>query len=207
MEYTKPEFLDALRSVRWKTVFRTYGNDHSTLVGLLVDWWVTLSPQKNFALESGPGIGGGSKGKGRGNCDAIFGENNCAVGVLEVEGPNEKKLRWCKEKIGRFFGAKEFKSLQFAILLVYSYGPAGRGSKRQVKEIPRGEIISLTQEISEQYSDKGIVVITLDKHYDRKHTGIRAHSDYYKCTPTTIQGVLVAGGKEIAELEIAEPGG
>jgi hypothetical protein len=197
-KYSSPEFLDALHSVRWQTVLRTYGNDHSTLIGLLVDWWVRLSP-KNFALESGPSFGHLPKGKGRGNCDAIFGENNHAVGVLEVEGPTVERWKWCVEKIKRFFGAERdvFKSLGFAILLTYPYQPRGRGDERKVEPIDREKILSLVKPISKQYPNKGIVVITIDKLFDRGHGGIRALNDYSKCTPKAIWGALLVGGKVV----------
>ena len=198
MKPTSPEFLDTFNSARWRTAIRTYGNDHSTLVGLLVDWWVTLSPQ-NFALESGPSFGRRPKGKGRGNCDAILGENDHEVGILEVEGPVEKKWAWCVEKIKGFFD--EFKSLQFAILLVYPYGPKGRGDERRVEPIDGGKILSQVKPISEQYPDKGIVVITIDKQFDRRLKGIRSRNDYYKCTPKSIRGILLVGGKVLGERE------
>jgi len=195
MKYTSLRFLKTFHRVRWETAGRTYGNDHSTLIGLLVDWWINLSPE-NFALESGPGVGGGEKGKGRGNCDAMFLEKGSPVGLLEVEGPNPSKWEWCAEKVGFFF--KEFKSLQFAILLIYSYEPKGRGGNRKVKQISFEDILSRpeVEKILEQL-DKGIIVIILNKKFERNLSGIRARNDYYKCTPKAIEGALVVHGKKV----------
>ncbi len=33
--------LECLRNVRWDTVANTYGSSHATLIGLLVDWWIS----------------------------------------------------------------------------------------------------------------------------------------------------------------------
>lgn len=196
MKYTSAEFLKTFHKVRWETASRTYGNDHSTLIGLLVDWWVNYFPQ-NFALESGPGVGGGKKGKGRGNCDAMFLEKEHPVGLLEVEGPNPRKWEWCAKKIGFFFD--KFKSLQFAILLIYSYEPKGSGDNRKVKQISFEDILSCPEvkNILEQLPDKGIIVIILNKKFERNLGGIRARNDYYKCTPKTIEGALVVDGEKV----------
>ncbi len=195
-KYTKPEFLNALRGVRWKTALRTYGNAHSTLIGLIVDWWIKQCPEKNFALDGGPSFGHVPQGRGRGNCDALLGQNDSAVGILEVEGAIEEKLNWCAEKIRGFFGANEYTSLQFAILLVYPIAPSGRGKIRQVQPIDlENRILPLVKPISKQYPDKEIIVIKIDKNFKRINQGIRARNDYYQCTPTAIWGALLVGGK------------
>ncbi|MBW1997559.1 MAG: hypothetical protein JRJ29_06285 [Deltaproteobacteria bacterium] len=77
--------LRSLRNVRWNVAGKTYGNNHSTLIGLLVDWWVSVSPDCHWALEGGPA--NGYKGKGvRGQCDGMLCANDEPVGVVEVEG-------------------------------------------------------------------------------------------------------------------------
>ena len=42
----------------WNIAFRTYGNSHNTLIGLVVNWWITHAPQmdtggEHWAIESG----------------------------------------------------------------------------------------------------------------------------------------------------------
>ena len=110
--------LNSLKNVRWKVLARTYGNSHSTLIGLLVDWWISMSPEYHSALEGGPTNGYEKKGV-RGQCDAMLCYKNDPVGVLEVEGSRYGETA---RKIGRFFDAKKvnYKSLKFGILLLYS---------------------------------------------------------------------------------------
>lgn len=199
MKYTDSAFLEEFDKVRWETALRTYGNNHSTLIGLLVDWWVTLS-RNNFALESGPSSNHMPKGKGRGQCDIMFGEKveekDQAVGVAEVEGSIEEKWDRCVKKIDRFF--ENYKSLQFAILLIYPYQPTGRGKNRQVALIDPRTLVPLVNDLSKKRPSKGIVVIIVSKQFNRDLKGIRARNDYYKCTPTTIKGFLSVNGDRIS---------
>ncbi|MGC9111646.1 MAG: hypothetical protein ACP5JB_07305, partial [candidate division WOR-3 bacterium] len=67
---------------------------------------------------------------------------------------------------------------------------------RQVQPIDlENRILPLVKPISEQYRDKGIIVIKIDKQFKRINQGIRARNDYYQCTPTAIRGALLVGGK------------
>jgi hypothetical protein len=65
------QIFSQLDKVRWHIAEKTFGNDHSTLIGLLVDWWISMSPKTHFALEGGPAIGAGPQ-EHRGQCDALF---------------------------------------------------------------------------------------------------------------------------------------
>jgi len=57
------ELLSKIKEARWETVIRTFGNDHSTLIGVLVDWWISLDRSNHTALESGPTNGYAEKDK------------------------------------------------------------------------------------------------------------------------------------------------
>ena len=80
--------IQQLVDVRWTVMSRTYGSSHSTLIGLLVEWWVNRGSDYS-ALEGGPTcappetVQPGQRG---GQCDAILMRNNLSSGVLEVEG-------------------------------------------------------------------------------------------------------------------------
>src|SRR5262245_32998390 len=78
--------LESLTAAPWMVAARTIGNDHATLIGLLVHWWIINQPQTRWVIESGPSFGYHEKGIGGGMCDAIFCEGAEAVGILEVEG-------------------------------------------------------------------------------------------------------------------------
>jgi len=194
VKYTSKNFLYSLFRVRWKTAFQTYGNDHSTLIGLIVDWWNNLS-SKNFVLESRPSFGRAKRkeGKGRGNCDAILGTNNDPIGVLEVEGPRKEKWKWCIQKFENFF--REFKTLEFAILFVYPYEPRGRGNNRKV-DLDKPTIKKLLLNLSHKYPKTGVVLLILDKKFERKLKGIRTRNPYYQCTPMSVERLLFVNGKE-----------
>src|SRR2546426_891029 len=112
--------LDDLAAVRWDVASRTFGSDHATLVGLLVEWWVSGAPKIRWALESGPSFGYVEGGAGRGQCDALLCERDLALGLVEVEG---YRRVYTAEKIGKFFGSsdRDLSALAFAILLVYAY--------------------------------------------------------------------------------------
>ena len=48
------KLLDSLKTMNWTPIARTHGNDHSTLVGFLVQWWISRDPAVHWALDSGP---------------------------------------------------------------------------------------------------------------------------------------------------------
>jgi len=72
--------LESLTSAPWLVAVRTIGNDHATLIGLLVHWWIMSQLQTRWVIESGPSFGYHEKGIGGGMCDAIFCEGAEAGG-------------------------------------------------------------------------------------------------------------------------------
>jgi len=176
--------LNSLKNAQWIVATNTYGNNHATLIGMFVNWWITLAPETHRVLESGPSFG---HLKGGGFCDAIFCKDCAAVGILEVEG---RRGKWAAEKIGKFFAAEynDLKTLEFAILLLYVYEPKGRGSKRAMPPVGDREGLEEIKRGSRKYAEKPIIVITLDKTYERKPKGIRGRREYYWSKPSAIEG-------------------
>ncbi len=128
--------LEELTKASWSTAFRTYGNDHATLIGLLVDWWISREPRGRWALEGGPSFGYRARSvRGGGQCDAILGEGELSIGLVEVEG---FRYEYTLEKMGRFFEAEydDLSSLQFGIFLAYPTDPTGRGANRGIPPLP-----------------------------------------------------------------------
>jgi hypothetical protein len=72
MKLSGVNLLNSLKDTKWDVAAKTYGNNHATLIGLLVDWWISLAPAIHRAIESGPSYGHFKKGVGGGMCDAIF---------------------------------------------------------------------------------------------------------------------------------------
>lgn len=193
-----------LEKLRLQTLLRTYGNSHSTLVGLISDWWVSTDVENHWVLDSGPSFpGNGPHGKGRGNCDLMLGHGLSAVGVVEVEA---HELEWCLKKIGRFWNDKraEFGDLTLAILFLYPDKQNGRLKERHVPEWPyggtRGETLAEVNRLTAQHPGKTFVLLELCKRFDRD-PGISARrlNPYYHCTPTCLHAMSSADGEVVAE--------
>ncbi len=190
--------LDDLAAVRWAVAARTYGSDHATLIGLLVDWWVSSQPNDRWALESGPSYGYVKAGKGRGQCDALLCEGNGAVGVVEVEG---YRAAYTARKIGKFFASRvpDLSGIEFAILLLYAYSPVGRGQARVFPPAADRSTIEIVRRLSESFAGRPIALVTVDKVFERGASGIRARNEYYRGTPSVIKGALYLAGKPVGE--------
>ncbi len=201
--------LKSLKNAKWEVAFKTFGNDHATLIGLIVSCWVlSKSKEVRFALDSGLTFGYRKNFKGGGVCDAVLAEGNIAKGIVEVEGVG--KYRTTVEKIGKYFTEgvyPQFKNLEFAILLVYPFGPSGRGQNRQVPPIPTENILKLAKEnLSSQYPDKILVILILEKEFKRitDESNFRSRNEYHQCTPTKIVGYSLKNGEIEGPVTLAE---
>ena len=191
--------LRSLKKVHWDTAVRTYGSNHSTLIGLLVDWWISLSA-KHSVLEGGPTNGYSRKGA-RGQCDALLCNGDNPIGVLEVEGTRHE---FTVKKIGTFFKAKlpEFKTLSFGIVLFYAYWPVGSGQERTFSKAFDANAKEIVATVSKKHPKKAIIVISLDKKYQQKRKGVRRRTEYYKGQVNKIYGSVFMNGKEILSLSL-----
>ncbi len=188
--------LNNLSTAQWLVAAKTFGNNHATLIGLMVNWWITAASETHWVLESGPSFGYRPNGEGGGLCDALLCEGNSVLGVLEVEGTRGK---YTAEKIGYFFAAEleHYTTLKFAILLLYSYSPTGKGVSRTMQPARNPETFDEVCRVSALYPEKSIVVITIDKIYERPTEGIRKRSEYYFSKPSVITGYLFQQGQEV----------
>lgn len=189
------EIFNSLKSANWYTAFRTYGNDHSTLIGLIVNWWISVNPEDNWALEAGPTNKLKKKGE-RGQCDALLCSGSDAVGILEVEG---SRYEFVIKKIETFFDGNnnKIKSLRFALLLFYPVTPLGKKGNRNFPNPLPPQFIKNIREVSSRHRDKSIVLIAIEKKYDRTIAGIRAMNEYYMGSPCKISIRLYEKGKEV----------
>ena len=192
--------LESLKGVPWIVASRVYGNTHDVLVGLLVNWWIISSPETRWAT-SGASFGHRSKGIGGGICDSLFGEGKDVVAVLEVEGTRGKATA---EKIGKYFAAEldEYQTLKFAILLLYAYKCKGQGIHRTIESAHDAETFEEVARVSALYPQKSIILITLDKKYERQKEGIRKHNEYYFSSASLIKAFLFEQGKEITAYQL-----
>lgn len=188
--------ISDLATVDWGVAVNTYGNDHSTLIGLLVKWWICGRTGHYWAVEGGPSFGRHTRGtSGGGQCDAVLCKDEAAVGVVEVEGTRPV---YTIEKVGKFFGSdyEDLHSLEFAIILVYAYAPIGRGDKRHFEQCATAKVLDAIRIVSAKYPTKDVVLITLEKTYSRPPAGIRCRTEYYCGAPDTIRGFLFRAGHE-----------
>jgi hypothetical protein len=198
VELTGLNLLNALTTARWDVAFRTYGNAHATLIGLLVDWWVSGDLQRRWVLEGGPTNGYGEPGI-RGQCDALLGLDGEPVGVVEVEGT---RYALTARKIGTFFegSSPELAPIRFGLLLLYAYDAVGSGAQREFPSPAVPEALAEVRRVTKRHPTKPLLIITLDKTYRRIHAGLRARNEYYKGEPSRIQGLLYENGQERARL-------
>jgi hypothetical protein len=181
MQHSGKQLLEALQQAPWGVAARAYGNSHATLIGLLVQWWITADPAARSVVEGGPSFDTRRQGVGGGICDALFCAGDDAVGVLEVEGTRGTTTA---TKIGSFFPAAypSLERLQFGILLLYAYEPRGAGINRRFSAAGDAATLTAVAQVSQAYPEKPLLVITLDKTYARQSSGIRAQRILFRQT-------------------------
>lgn len=192
--------VEDFNSVRWHVAQRTYGNNHSTLIGLLVDWWVSRDPTRNWALEAGPSFNPQGSGlKGRGQCDALLCADAEAIGVVEVEGGGRQG--YTAKKLGAFFGSRDphLSHLQFGILLLYRFGPRGRGVDKAVPPAASPEAIAAVIDVSTSYPGKEIFVIALEKACEPAVQGIRTRYASYSIGVADVRVSRYRNGAQCGE--------
>ncbi len=179
-----------LAHLDWHTVLHTYGNSHSTLIGLFVQWWIALGPNR-WVLEGAPSIGLLPDGtRDRSTCDAFFGVNWNVQGLLEVEGTRYDQTM---QKIAKYFQSVEpiNMHLTFAIMLAYPTAAQGRGGERSVSSIPADSLSEDALKICAAPRAREILLVGIEKQWMPQAEGPLARSDYYQCIPTEIWAVSI----------------
>jgi len=182
------DFLASLERASWSVALQTFGNSHATLIGLLVEWWVSGASGR-IALEGGPSFGKRSDGT-RGQCDALLAEGDAIKGVVEVEGTRYESTF---KKMGRFFDSRlePLTHLTFGIFLGYRTGKQGGA----IHPLGESEIAHYALQLSEVHPDKKLAVLLLEKKWDPQSTGPRSLSRYYAPRPDSISGMVIESGR------------
>lgn len=185
------QLFTSLKQIQWDVVGRTYGNNHATLIGILVNWWISRN-KEHWALEGGPSNGYKNKGT-RGQCDALLCSNNSPIGVLEVEGSRHSET---VRKIGYFFRTKceDIKGIRFGIIFLYTYECQGRGDQRSFLPAAVPKALSEVEKVTRENKGKPIIVITMDKKYNRNISGVRLRNEYYRGQPNLLEGRFYQDG-------------
>lgn len=192
------DILADLAEIPWTVAARTYGNAHSTLIGLFVTWWVS-SGLNRWALESGPASDHREpEEKASGRCDALFCDGDSALGLLEVEG---SRHLYTAAKIGHFFRAvyEPLATLDFAIFAVYQWSPLGKGKARQYPQPLDQQTRDQVLAVSNAYPEKQIIVVAFDKRFERSSVPLRARNDYFSGTLYEVRGLLFQAGRQLGE--------
>ncbi len=200
------DIFNSLETIDWRIVANTYGNNHSTLIGLIVHWWISQSPEQHQVLEGAPPHGFIEEGIQKlGQGDALLCQDRKPVGVVEVEG-----TRWpyTARKIGHYFDSQvpRYEDINFGVLMMYVTGAKGRGTEKAFPSAAHPETIGIVEDITAKRPGKAIIVITLDKRL--LHVSERIiDNHYYSGEPSKIVGDLYVAGKIIKKHDyyIAEP--
>ncbi len=180
---------------RWHIARRTYGSSHNTLIGLIVDWWISqgIVHGRQHRVMEGALPYEGNKGR----CDAILLDGDIAIGVVEVEGGFKfdnyfKKL----DTIGHYFGgkAKEWDSLQFGVLLAYPTSLRG--------ELPLDKFVEKGRTSLLGHPERQLIILTLDKQWGAESLGLLFKGRYYhEGRPYKVTGVRIQmqDGEQIIE--------
>jgi hypothetical protein len=183
--------FESLAAARWEVAHRTYGSSHATLIGILVDWWISLDLESHTVFDGAPSHGNGNVGQG----DALFCRGQKALGVLEAEGTNPVAK---VTSIVKYFetGRPELQSVWFGVLLLYSYEARGSGTRRQYRPAEDSSILELARKATEEHPTRTIIAITVDKQFIRFTEGVRSLSGYYSGTTSKVTGILFRRGTE-----------
>lgn len=200
--------LKSLQNAKWEVAFKTFGSNHSTLIGLLVSWWISSdSHGSRFVLDEGCTFRYHRKGKGSTRCDAVLLEGDSSKGIVkgivEVEGSRHGETI---EKMGNFFQAgNEWKTLEFGIFLAYPTYISGQKEKRNFYFDPcENKLFEMGQKISAKSPNKSLVILILEKKYERINSGLRCKTEYYAGRPTKVYGKIFLNGKAIAEMTLKQ---
>ncbi|MBI4398249.1 MAG: hypothetical protein HY586_03910 [Candidatus Omnitrophica bacterium] len=186
--------------VDWQVAVQTYGNNHATLIGLIVSWW-NRRAKSNRVLEAGPSIGN-FRNKKRGQCDALLYDANGPAVVLEVEG---YKFPWILRKLGKCLTSRleRLSSVHTGVLVAYEYGP---GEGISVKKLS-----DFATKFTKRFPGKKLIVITVNKSINErleKGNWLKSHP-YYRCVISSINGYefvagRLAGQKKFHESKVCE---
>jgi hypothetical protein len=198
------DFLTSLQQqARWNTAFHTFGSNHNTLIGLMVDWWVNSKAQRE-AIEGAPWFALKSQG-GDGACDAILFEQGVCKGILEVEGGYVekgakeeplKKYLYAMDRLEKYFlpNDPDWKDLEFGIFLAY---PTSGNYMRS--SLPAHTFAEKGATITKNHPGMQLILLTMDKRWDPQTKGVRARKndshDFYKGTPFRVSGVRIQDGE------------
>jgi hypothetical protein len=194
--------LPSLAEANWDVACRTYGSSHSTLIGLLVQWWVGLDPS-HYVLDGAPSCEGR---KGGGYGDALLCDGEGPAGTIEVQGVYKDHLLKKLKSIEGYFKSPrhELDPIGFGILLAYQLLPRGSRANRAFLRTDEPPLMDAATSLSERHGKKSLIVLATDKELDKDfgNRAVRKLAGYYSGTLRKVTGVHFKGGKEIGRRQL-----
>ncbi len=196
------QLLQSLKDVDWQVAARVYGNDHSTLIGLIVRWWVSQCPERRWAMDGGATCRPQPKARPW-HCDALLGEDNAPVGILEVEGAGPEHAL---ERVKLFLNPRQPEDkrllgpLRFAILVVYPTGPKGHKEQKHFPSAFGGKLDEKLRRLSKQLRGRQVVVVAIEKGYEHELTDVRGRTEYHRGSANHVSGRLYQGGRVVGPI-------
>lgn len=165
------------------------GSSHASVIGLTAQRWLNIDTERRFVLDGAP-----SYGIKTGWEDLLLCDTDRPVAVVEVEGTQPLKKFQC---IANYFQSSrpELASLEFGVLLLYAYEAKGAKTNRCYPSPERPEVVALIQEVTATYRQP-LLMVTVEKQFERITYGIRATSGYYHGTTCRVQAMCFEKGIE-----------
>jgi hypothetical protein len=200
--------MESLVQVPWFAVARSHGNPEASLTGLLAAWWIGLAPKHNEVLEGGlaftrretaPAKGRGSSKKkcaaGGPACDLVLCLRGEPIGLVEVESSNPLAAL---DRLEQMLASEipELASVRFAMAVLHAYHPSGKGAERGIASAWSPELAARAAELSGRFCGKNLVLLRLDKRYERLESGLRSLNELYWGTLDEVEGLLLRDGEE-----------
>jgi hypothetical protein len=174
---------ESFGTVPWQVISGLRGNAHSSLIGLISQWWIN-SGDSNWVLDGPP------KCKDR-YADLILGSDHTPNAVVEIEGTEYlRKL----DSIARYLepGAVELSTISTGILVAYAYPP-------DQHEVPFDRIIRRASEITLELNNKWIIIIELSKTKDHLDVPLMSRTEFYNYRFDKVRMLSVRGGSAFHE--------
>ena len=166
-------------SVPWGVLRDMRGNPHSSIIGLLSNWWITMA-DPNWILDGPPTSGN------RRAADVILGSSNAPRIAVEVEGTRPlDKL----ESLRLYLDSEhaDLSSVSVGVLVSYAYPP-------EIPVIPRDEIVEAARSVSAHVGNKWLILVELHKVRATVAADVMNRNNYYKYTFSQVDVGPMRGG-------------
>lgn len=191
------KLLERLSYVNWNTTARTYGNNNASLIGLIAEWWNSMS-ENHWTMDEAPGCYDKQNSKQKQTrCDLILFNDTEPVIAVEVEGTSPlEKLKTLEGYLKPT--RKGLDPSRIAMLFLFD----SSGSQR--KSHDDKAVIMGIQELTRTYPERMAMFIRLYKCRESKgeihpvRVGTKYNDSVYNLKQTKVSGALYHNGVEVS---------